>query len=94
MPRTISSRTQFRLFKFFRKRLLTLDSDADIVDFLERYDKEVKAIKQELLRICWYMRGGISYTEASLLSNDERMIIADIIKDNFEIAKESKMPFW
>lgn len=51
-------------------------------------------MKEELLRICWYMRGSISYTESMMLTVTERNIIADIIKNNLEIAKESKMPFW
>lgn len=62
--------------------------------FVESHDKEIKAMKEELLRICWYMRGSISYTESMMLTVTERNIIADIIKNNLEIAKESKMPFW
>ena len=86
--------TEFWFFKFFRQRLLTLKTQADVINFVESYDIEVKAIKQELLRICWYMRGGITYSEAALLSNQERNIIGEIIKENLEISKESKMPFW
>ena len=44
--------------------------------------------------MCWYMRGSISYSEAMMLSHSEREIIARIVKENLEIAKESKMPFW
>lgn len=44
--------------------------------------------------MCWYMRGGISLKEILELSCHEREIIAEIIKDNLEIAKDSKMPFW
>jgi len=51
-------------------------------------------LREELLRICWYMRGSISYTEAAQLSRSEREIIAELIKNNLEVAKESKMPFW
>lgn len=40
------------------------------------------------------MRGSITYAQAMDLSTQEREIIADIIKANFEFAKESKMPFW
>ncbi len=40
------------------------------------------------------MRGSISYSEAVMLSPSDRAIIADIIKENLETAKESKMPFW
>lgn len=52
------------------------------------------AIKEELLRICWYMRGGISYSESMLLDQDERKIIGKIIEGNLEVAKTSRMPFF
>lgn len=44
--------------------------------------------------MCWYMRGGVTYSEALEMSNHEREIIVTIVKENLEIAKESKMPFW
>lgn len=62
--------------------------------FLEAHDKEVKAIKEELMRICWFMRGGITYQIALDLAISERQIISNVIKSNLEIAKESRMPFW
>jgi hypothetical protein len=40
------------------------------------------------------MRGGVTYNEAMALSFQEREIISSIIKENLEVAKESKMPFW
>ncbi len=44
--------------------------------------------------MCWYMRGGITYSEAIELGSQEREIIAKIIEKNLEVAKETKMPFW
>lgn len=40
------------------------------------------------------MRGGISYSEAMLLSLEDRKIINNIVKDNLETAKKSGMPFF
>jgi len=40
------------------------------------------------------MRGGISYNEAHYLSPTEREIISEIIKDNLETTKKTKMPFF
>lgn len=37
---------------------------------------------------------GMSYQEALLLSHDERMIIGEIIKDNLETTKKTKLPFF
>jgi hypothetical protein len=40
------------------------------------------------------MRGGITYSEAMLLSTEDRKIINNIIKDNLETSKKSGMPFF
>jgi hypothetical protein len=61
---------------------------------VKSYEKQVKQIKEELLRFCWYMRGGLNYDDAMLLSLEDRKIINDIIKDNLETAKKSGMPFF
>ena len=62
-------------------RLLTLPNE-EIVELIDSYDKDSKALKQELLSMCWYMRGSISYDDSMILSFDERKMIAKIIKDN------------
>lgn len=62
--------------------------------FIESYDRQVKAIKEELLRMCWFMRGGISYDQIMAMSINEREIIAKIIKDNLETAKKTGAPFF
>lgn len=72
---------------------MTLDTEG-ILSLVKSYENQVKTIKQEILRFCWYMRGGISYSEAMLLSLEDRKIISDIIKDNLETAKKSGMPFF
>lgn len=61
---------------------------------IDSYDREIKALKEEIFRMCWYMRGGITFAEALELTQSDREIIANIIKSNLEIAKESRMPFW
>jgi len=73
-------------------RLLTL-SNEDIVEYIESFDRESKAIKQELFKICWYMRGSISYDDAVFLSYEDREMINKLIKDNLETTKESGLPF-
>ena len=69
-------------------------SNEQVVEYLNSLDKESKAIKKDLLKMCWYMRGGLTYDEAFNLSNQERDIINDLIKDNLETTKKSKMPFF
>lgn len=72
---------------------MTLNTD-EILEVVASYERQSRAIKEEILRFCWYMRGGLTYSDAMLLSSDERQIIGDIIKDNLEIAKKSGMPFF
>ena len=69
-------------------------SNEQVVEYLNSLDKESKAIKKDLLKMCWYMRGGLTYDEAFNLSSQERDIINDIIKDNLETTKKSKLPFF
>jgi hypothetical protein len=69
-------------------------TNEQIVGLLNQYEKESKAIKEELLKLCWFMRGGITYDEAFLLSSQEREIIGKIIEDNMETTKKSGLPFF
>lgn len=70
-----------------------LDSD-QISKWVDQLDKESKAIKQEALKMVWYMRGGLSYEAALNLSFDERNAVSEIIKDNLETTKKSGLPFF
>jgi len=57
-------------------------------------ENQQKELKHELMKMIWYMRGGLSYTEASALSPTEREIIASLVKDNLETTKKSGQPFF
>ena len=72
---------------------MTLDNEG-IATLLNDYDRESKALREELLRICWHMRGGVSYDEAFMMSQQERELIGKIINDNMETTKKSGMPFF
>jgi hypothetical protein len=61
---------------------------------IEGYEKESKAYKEEALRLSWWMRGGLSYDDAMMLSQTERDLIGKIIKENIETTKKSQMPFF
>jgi hypothetical protein len=71
---------------------LTLTNE-EIVEEIEKLDKEAKAIREELLRICWYMRGSISYEESFFLNPEEKSIINKIIKENVEATEKTGMLF-
>tara|TARA_B100001057_G_C22261361_1_gene723383 strand:+ start:118 stop:294 length:177 start_codon:yes stop_codon:yes gene_type:complete len=57
-------------------------------------DSEIKNLKHELLKITWYMRGGVTYQEALNMSLDERKIVGNIVKDNLETTKKSGRDFF
>ena len=64
------------------------------VQLLEQMDREARAIKDESLKISWFMRGGVSYEDAMYMSVQERELVGNIIKKNMETTKESGMPFF
>jgi hypothetical protein len=57
-------------------------------------DREYKALRSEVFKLAWYMRGGVTIDEAFGLSYDDRKIIASIVEENLEITKESGLPFF
>jgi len=47
-----------------------------------------------LMKICWFMRGGMSWNEALNLSPDERTIASQLVKENMDTAKKTGQPFF
>ena len=72
---------------------MILDADA-IAKAVDDMEGEAKQLRSDVLKMCWYMRGGLSYTEAMHLNHTERELINDIIRDNLETTKKTKMPFF
>lgn len=66
----------------------------EIEKLVKNFEKDTKAVKSELYRLCWYMRGGLSLSEAFLLTYEDKEIIAKIIEDNLNTTKETQMPFF
>lgn len=57
-------------------------------------EKEANQIRQEALKLSWYMRGGLQYADALQLSQQERAAVNELIKDNLETTKKSQLPFF
>ena len=57
-------------------------------------EQESQQIRDEALKMCWYMRGGLTYTEAMNLGHRERNTVSALIKENLETTKKSGMPFF
>lgn len=66
----------------------------EILKEVEKLDKESKALKADLMKVCWYMRGGITLDEAYNMCLDDRIIVSEIIKENLETTKKSGLPFF
>jgi hypothetical protein len=65
----------------------------EILAWSEQMDKEARAIKKDILKMCWYMRG-LSFAEGMSLSAEERSIVSEIIKENLETTKKTNLPFF
>lgn len=61
---------------------------------VESMENDAKALKEELFRLCWFMRGSVNLSEIYDLPIEDRDIITKVIKDNLETTKESGMPFF
>lgn len=68
--------------------------NAGIESMIENMDNEARAIRDEALRMMWWMRGGLNYEDAMLLGQVEKEIINQIIKDNMKSTKDSGLPFF
>ena len=69
-------------------------SNEEILDLIDKMERDSKDIKDNILRICWYMRGSISYNDGMLLGQQDIELINKIIKDNLETTQKSKLPFF
>lgn len=57
-------------------------------------EKESKALKKELYKMAWFMRGSLSFQEVFQLDLNDREAIAEIIKENLETTKSSGLSFF
>jgi hypothetical protein len=57
-------------------------------------ENECRNMKKELLRLCWYMRGGMTLVEAYQIDFETREVISEIIKDNLETTKDTGLAFF
>lgn len=67
---------------------------AEIDQLAEKMEKEIKAFKSELFKLCWFMRGGLTIEQAYDTDFQDRETMAELIKDNLETTKKSGLPFF
>lgn len=71
-----------------------MNLDAEGIDKLvQEFDQDSKAIKDEIFKMCWFMRG-MPPSEAYMLCPEDREIIGKIIETNLETTRESGLPFF
>ena len=66
----------------------------DIERLAKSMELESKALKDELYKFCWFMRGGLNADQAFQLTVEDREIIARIIEGNLETTKKTQLPFF
>ena len=74
-------------------RLLAMTSE-EINQEVAKLDKESKALREELYKLAWFMRGSISIEQAFMMDFQDREIVSELIKNNLETTKESGLPFF
>lgn len=57
-------------------------------------ERESSDLRNDSIKICWYMRGGVSYNEVMAMNLKERQLISVLIKENLETTKKSGLPFY
>lgn len=65
-----------------------------IIALVEGMEKETRAREKELLKLCWYMRGGVTLDEMYNTDNSQRELMSELIKENLETTKETRLPFF
>jgi hypothetical protein len=66
----------------------------EIIALVEGMEKETRAREKELLKLCWYMRGGVTLDEMYNSDNSQRELMSELIKENLETTKETRLPFF
>lgn len=61
---------------------------------VQKMENESKALKKELFKIAWYMRGSVTLEQAYMLDFSDRVVLGEIIKENLETTKQSGLPFF
>lgn len=51
-------------------------------------------MRDDALRMAWFMRGSLQYDDAMLLSSQDRELVNKIIKDNIETTQKTRLSFF
>jgi hypothetical protein len=66
----------------------------EIEQEVKRLDNEAKALRKNIYKLAWFMRGALSVEQAFAMDIGDREIVSEIINENLETTKESGLPFF
>ena len=69
-------------------------SELEVKKEIAKMEADMKQFRFDLVRICWYMRGGVTLNEAYMSTYEEREMIGNLVKENLETAKKTGQPFF
>lgn len=69
-------------------------NNSEIEEYLISFEKESKAVRAEILKLSWHMRGGLSYDDGMLLSNQERDLIGSMIQDHVDTTNKTGLNYF
>lgn len=68
-------------------------ANSDIEKYLLGIDASARDFKDNLFRLSWYMRGGVSVNDLLYLyGHEEREMITKLVKENIELTEKTRMP--
>ena len=67
-------------------------SAAEIVEKQESYQKKLDELHKSLLKLTWYMRGGVSITELHEMPANHIAYLNEIVQENFDLSQKAGTP--
>ena len=64
-------------------------SNPEIERLLKDYEKNIAELKTVVAQICWYMRGGVNYSQLMEMSNRDFKYFNNVVEDNIELSKKN-----
>jgi hypothetical protein len=61
---------------------------------VRKLEKESKALRKNIYKTAWFMRGALSVESAFGMDISDLDILSEIVKENLETTKESGLPFY
>jgi|11BtaG_2_1085332.scaffolds.fasta_scaffold34578_2 hypothetical protein len=67
---------------------------ADLLEYSKEIESQGLELRNEILKLIWYMRGSVGLDEGFAMGYQDRKMISEIVKENMKTTKESGLPFF